>query len=165
MAQIKVFFQRLRFPQVANAYASWFDFDNDGYRDLLLATEYIPSLWNRVINKILGKDNSKKWHLRLFHNQVGSGHHWLEIDLAGSYINPQAIGAKVTVSSSGREQLQQVGSSEGSRLSQGHYRLYFGLGESKAVDSIQVIWPNGQVQDLSRVDADQLLTIEQLRRV
>ena len=58
-------------------------------------------------------------------------------------------------------QFQQVGQSEGSHFSQGHYRLYFGLGQNDQIDMIEVAWPNGDIQTLEHIDSDRLLTIRQ----
>jgi hypothetical protein len=52
-----------------------------------------------------------------------------------------------------------VGQNDGSRYSAGHYRLYFGLGDSKRADSVKVRWPNGSVRKLHGVRADRLLHV------
>jgi hypothetical protein len=47
-------------------------------------------------------------------------------------------------------------------LSQSIYPLYFGLGEAKAVDQIEVVWPSGQRQVLAGpIPANQLLKIKE----
>ncbi len=58
-----------------------------------------------------------------------------------------------------REVLQHVGSAEGSHYSQGHYRLYFGLGPVESVD-LRVVWPSGESQEFHGVKADRLITID-----
>ncbi|MGK7939759.1 MAG: CRTAC1 family protein [Crocosphaera sp.] len=122
------------------------DLNNDGTRDLLV------SLTN---NK-----SSKNWETYIYYNNFEKNH-WLQIDLVGSPGNAQAIGGKVIVLTSDSQQMQLVGSAEGSHYSQGHYRLYFGLGKQTKADSIQVIWPNGEKQEIQNVAADQRLTIQQ----
>jgi hypothetical protein len=37
--------------------------------------------------------------------------------------------------------------------------LHFGLGETKRVDLIEVRWPDGSVQSMRNVTADQLLVV------
>lgn len=125
-----------------NARCTWFDLDNNGTRDVLCAAK-------------LNVD----WQTTLYRNRAGQNR-WLQVKLIGSKKNRNAIGAKVIVTTSAGQQLQQIGSAEGSHLSQGHYRLYFGLGQSPVVDSVQVIWPNGRQQELRSVGADQLLTVQ-----
>ena len=58
-------------------------------------------------------------------------------------------------------QRQQVGQAEGSIRSQGHYRLYFGLGKQQTVNSVKVFWPDGQLQEIKNPASDQLLVIQQ----
>jgi hypothetical protein len=78
--------------------------------------------------------------------------------------NRQAIGTSVTVATPAGRQTQVVGSSEGSYFSQGHYRLYFGLGAANKVDSMTLRWPDGHTQVLHDIPADNLLTIHQETR-
>ena len=95
------------------AIASWFDFDSNGSRDAVLAIRH--------------DDAGSCTDLSLLDN-AGPVGRWLEVELTGPAGNRQAIGAKVSATASGRTQTQWVGQNDGSHLSQGHYRLYFGLG-------------------------------------
>ena len=53
----------------------------------------------------------------------------------------------MTASTSGGSKLVRVvGESESSHFSQGHYRIYFGLG-SETVRAIEVRWPDGVEED------------------
>ncbi|MEO1300543.1 MAG: ASPIC/UnbV domain-containing protein, partial [Cyanobacteria bacterium J06636_16] len=52
---------------------------------------------------------------------------------------------------------QQVGQADGAIRSQGHYRLYFGLGQSKTIRALKIFWANGRVQAIENPQADQLL--------
>lgn len=125
------------------AIASWFDFDNDGARDALLA--------------VREQGGGRFTSLRLLAN-AGPAGRWLQMELEGPAANRQAVGAKVTARVRGRTLTQWVGQSEGSHLSQGHFRLYFGLG-SAASARVKVRWPDGRVQRLGVVAADQLLRV------
>ena len=127
------------------ATAAWFDADADGSRDAVLA----------VRRRGAGKVAS----LSLLEN-VGPVGHWLEVELTGPPGNRQAIGAKVSAAANGRTQTQWVGQNDGSHLSQGHYRLYFGLGGATSA-SVKVTWPNGGVQRLGSVKADRILRVSQ----
>jgi hypothetical protein len=147
--------------QVVDARCTWFDADNDGFRDALIAMRILPS--SKLERK---KDsNSKKnywlrnWHSAIYHN-ISSGNHWLQIELIGSLGNLQAIGASVMVITPSGKQLQQVGSTDGFRISQGHYRLYFGLGKHNRPDLVKIFWPDGKVQEIHNPPGDQLLVIE-----
>ncbi len=125
------------------AVAAWFDFDSDGSRDAALA----------VRTEGAGKQTS----LSLLEN-VGPVGRWLEVELSGPPANREAIGAKVSATAAGRTQTQWVGQNDGSHLSQGHYRLYFGLGAADSA-SVKVSWPNGEVQRLGAVPADRVLRV------
>lgn len=145
-----------------DARCAWFDYDNDGARDLLVAVQKIP-LEKRIFNRLFKPESnySLKWQSRLYRNISSEKNHWLELNLIGSEGNRQAIGAKVKVVTPDGTQLQQVGQSEGSHYSQGHYRLYFGLGKYQKADSVKIIWSDGQVQEINNLVGDQILFIEQ----
>ncbi|MGL5082250.1 MAG: CRTAC1 family protein [Microcoleaceae cyanobacterium] len=158
----------MKFPKfkTRDARCAWFDADNNGTRDLLIAfqqtpsvLQQTPSLQERLLNQLLKQDTSRIWQSRFYRN-LESDHHWLELKLVGSSGNSQAIGAKVELLTADGTQVQYVGSSEDSYYSQGHYRLYFGLRKQQKPDLLTVTWPDGQVQKIKSPTADQLLTIE-----
>jgi hypothetical protein len=125
------------------ALASWFDADADGARDVALAVR---------------REGDGKWtSLSLLRNE-GAAAHWLEVELEGAPGNREAVGAVVSAATPGRKQTQWVGQSEGSHLSQGHYRVYFGLGAATSA-KLEVRWPDGRVQRLGAVDADRLVRV------
>ena len=101
------------------------------------------------------------WNLQAYRNLVDNGNHWLELRLVGKPGNPQAIGARVTLQSTDGQQTQQVGLNDGAFFSQGHYRLYFGLGSHARVDRMQIRWPDGQVQELTGVEGDKLQVVKE----
>ena len=139
--------------------ATWFDADNNGSRDLLLATRYDDSLFNKAYYKITSQVLTTLWKLDLYPN-IGSDNRWLEVKLIGSPGNRPAIGAQVEIATPNGVQLQAVGQFDGSQYSQGHYRLYFGLGQQKQIDSMKVLWTDGYVQELNNIPTNQLLTIK-----
>ncbi len=158
----------MRFPkfETRDARCVWFDADNDGDRDVLVAYQQTPSvlqqtppLKDRILNQILKRDTSRIWQSRFYRN-LSVDNHWIEIELLGSLVNPQAIGSRVEVVVKNNTQVQQIGSSENSHYSQGHYRLYFGLGKQEKPDLIKVFWPDGQTQTLVQPVADRLLKID-----
>ena len=56
-----------------------------------------------------------------------------------------------------------IWTTEGSRFSQGHYRLYFGLAHNTLPPEIEVKWPDGRVQLVRPESVDRLLTIRDER--
>ena len=70
-----------------------------------------------------------------------------------------AIGARVTVTASGRKQIEEARSG-GSFISQNDFRLHFGLGKATAAD-VSVRWQDGKVETFRGVAAGQVVTIEE----
>jgi len=48
---------------------------------------------------------------------------------------------------------------EGSHYSQGHYRLYFGLGPHTQIDKLDITWPDGTQQPMQNIAANQHLVV------
>lgn len=105
--------------------AAFGDFDNDGDVDVL------------VMN--MGGAPS------LLRNDRTNANQWVRLKLEGTKSNRSAIGAVVTLEAGGRKQTQTV-LSQSSFVSQSDFRLHFGLGGAKKVDSIEVAWPSGDKQ-------------------
>jgi hypothetical protein len=113
------------------------DFDNDGDLDILIVNQNEPP--------------------SLLRNDVTGGNHWIKLKLTGVQSNRGAVGARVTVRYGDRIQAQEV-LSQSSYLSVNDSRLHFGLGPAATVD-IEIRWPLGRVERLSRVPADRLVHV------
>jgi hypothetical protein len=113
------------------------DFDNDGDVDILIMNQNeAPSL---------------------LRNDVSGDNHWIKIKLKGVESNRSAIGARVSVRYGGKLQAQEV-LSQASYLSVNDSRLHFGLGSETAVD-IEIRWPLGRVEKLTRIASNQLIHV------
>ncbi len=122
----------------------WADLDANGARDAVVAARSRRTRRDWQAVAYLGDDPAN---------------HWLQVALAGPAGNRQAIGARVRVRTDRATQTQWVGQNDTSRYSQGHYRLYFGLGgESSA--RVTVRWPDGKVTRRPVTSADRLLLIQ-----
>jgi hypothetical protein len=148
------------------ALATWFDADNNGTRDLLLATQWRAkrSKLSNLIVKTFNLDSrfgglDYFWKATFLANQ-NTANHWLQVQLTGPPGNRPAVGARVVLQTSAGQQLQQVGQAEGSYLSTGHYRLYFGLGPKPQSVSLKVVWPDGRLTDISNPPLNQLLKVD-----
>lgn len=145
---------------------SWADLNNDGTRDLIMATNLLTNKgrWAPWMARLMGDSPSQigpfggQWTTTAFTN-TNHKNHWLEVNLIGPPGNHQALGARVTAHVGDKSQVQEVGHAESSRFSQGHYRLYFGLGQQTHVDSLTVAWPDGSLQTVPDVQADHLITV------
>jgi hypothetical protein len=79
---------------------------------------------------------------------AGTSHHWIGIELRGTKSNRNGIGARVTVTDiTGKKQIFDV-ETAGSYLSSNDPRIVVGLGNAKAVRSVEVRWPSGRVQTI-----------------
>ena len=120
-----------------------FDFDNDGDVDLFIANQDQPP--------------------ELFRNDLESGNHWLDVDLvtaAGTGVNRDAIGARVTiVTASGRQVRERDGGN--GYGGQSDPRLHFGLGGDDRIALLEVRWPDGGRQYLEDEPVDRVIVIRQ----
>ena len=96
--------------------------------------------------------------VQLLRNDSPSGRHWLKLRLVGTQSNRDGVGAKVTVTVGGKQQVRErVGG--GSYLSASEPDLHFGLGAATKADRVLVRWPSGRTIELREVAADRLLTV------
>ena len=94
----------------------------------------------------------------LLKNMNQDGYHRVLFRLVGTKSNRAAIGARVTIHASGVMQFNEVRGGA-SYLSQNDLRLHFGLGSAPKIDSVEIRWPNGNVEKLENVAADSIYTI------
>jgi hypothetical protein len=116
------------------------DFDHDGTLDLLVTTSNDRPL--------------------LYRNLTGRRKHWLEIRLAGTRSNRNAIGARVRISLGKQSQIREVNCGNG-YASQSSLTLHFGLGAATRVKTVEIFWPSGFKQTLNDVRADQILSVRE----
>jgi len=130
-------------PGVTEAHSSrgaaFGDFDNDGDVDVLIVNLNEPP--------------------SLLRNDVSGTGHWLKVLLVGTASNRSAIGAQVVAKYGETRQAQAV-LAQSSYLSVNDRRLHFGLGDSTAAD-LEIRWPNGGRESVSKVAADQLVVIRE----
>jgi hypothetical protein len=105
-----------------------FDLDGDG--DLDIVTNDLNSEPQVLISSLA----EKKPGLR-----------WLKVKLRGTESNRDALGARVRVKSGAQTWTQWNDGSTG-YLSHGVMPLYFGLGDAKKIDTVEVTWPSGKTQ-------------------
>ncbi len=91
-------------------------------------------------------------------NTANNSNHRVMFKLVGSKSNRAAIGARVTIHAGGMLQFNEVKGGS-SYLSQNDLRLHFGLGASSAIQSVDVRWPNGGVEQFKNLVADRIYSI------
>ena len=89
---------------------------------------------------------------------------YITIKLKGSTTNPFGIGAKVTVSENGLNQVQEYFPTRGFE-SCSHGNLLFGLGTTTKALTVTVRWPDGTEQSLKNITPNQILRLDQRQAV
>jgi len=82
----------------------------------------------------------------------------IRLKLVGTKSNRDGIGAVTKVSAGGDVQTEMLRSGS-SYMSASELVLTFGLARHDKADSIEIRWPNGQVEKLSNVAAGQTVTV------
>ncbi|GAB3896878.1 VCBS repeat-containing protein [Larkinella knui] len=85
--------------------------------------------------------------------------HYLQLKLQGPKQNPFGLGVDVTLYSKGLTQTHHQAVTRGFQSSV-DYIIHFGLGSGKTVDSLTVVWPDGNAQTLKKPAIDRLLTVD-----
>jgi hypothetical protein len=85
--------------------------------------------------------------------------HWLKLVLVGTKSNRNGLGATVRLHANGQAYTRYNDGKSG-YLSQSVLPLYFGLGDSSKIDRIEVDWPSGRKQVISKgLHENETLTI------
>jgi len=90
--------------------------------------------------------------------QDGPENHWISFELQGTKSNRLALNARVKITDGSLVQMGEVLSS-GSYLSQNDLRIHFGLAAATKVDSIEIYWPSGTVDNLKDLSADKFYSV------
>lgn len=93
----------------------------------------------------------------IFENKIQSGN-YLRVALEGPKENPDAYGATIRIKQNELSQTNYLISGRG-YLSKSENVQHFGLGVEQVVDTLEVIWPDGQVSVLVNVSANQTVRI------
>ncbi|MEM7220396.1 MAG: CRTAC1 family protein [Pseudomonadota bacterium] len=123
------------------------DYDNDGFVDLAITNGAGPPPF---------ADRGRQTLLR----NRGNDNHWIALELVGTRSNRDGVGARVTLSAGGKQQVRLQDNGIHS-FSQDHDRLHFGLGASERVDHIEIHWPSGIRQTLENVAADAVVEVRE----
>jgi len=91
-----------------------------------------------------------------FLNLVGTQNHWLGLDLTTAVGDREAVGARILVTAGGRTQIREVRTSAVATSP-----VLFGLGDAHEIEQISIRWPDGTIQLVAGVFADQLVPVFQ----
>lgn len=123
--------------------AAYADIDNDGDLDVVLTTSNGPA--------------------RLLRNDGGNENDMLRVRTIGTRANRDGIGARVRLTTSTGQHMNQMVKSGSSYLSQSQMPLTFGLGKpdpNKRVH-LEIDWPGGHKDTISDIRPDQFITIRE----
>jgi len=116
----------------------------------------VGDLWNDgKLSVVISNMNSQP---SLLVNQIRSSNHWIGIKTVGTRSNHDGIGAGITVNIGKRRLVDEVRSGS-SYMSNSDRRVHFGLGTAERVDSVQVRWPSGLVEQFNNVTLDSIHTL------
>ena len=136
------------------------DVDNDGDLDLLVTNNGQTA--DLLRNDLVRNDASPRPGDT---STAGSQPHSLLVRLVGTRANPEAIGARVRLTTGAALAVPATQRRDvlagSSYLSQHDLRLHFGLGGATQADVIDVRWPSGATETLRNVAADQIITIRE----
>ena len=116
------------------------DFDLDGCLDLVVSSRFGTGL-------------------QLYRNRCVWGNHWLQVELRGADRNREAVGAVAVATLGSRRLREEVVAGSTSAHSSRWKTLHFGLADATTVDELEITWPNGDVEVLTDIDADQRLVL------
>src|SRR5438105_627393 len=122
------------------------DFDNDGDLDVLVSTINGPP--------------------ELIRCDVRNHNNWLKVRTIGVRSNRSGIGARLSCTikaEDGKSELRLIDEvrSGGSYLSQSDLRVHFGLGKAEKVELLEIKWPSGQIDRISKVAANRLIYVKE----
>jgi hypothetical protein len=116
------------------------DFDNDGDLDLAIV--------------------ARGDYPEILRNDGGNANHWLEVKLVGTRSNRDGIGAALKLVAEGRARFEQAKGGM-SYMSAHDPRIHFGLDRCTKIDSLEITWPSGAVDQLRDLSADQIITVRE----
>lgn len=118
--------------------AAYADFDNDGDLDIIV-------------------NNTDDFAQLYRNNQIGNS--YLKVNLKGYDKNLDAIGAKVVLTVNEKKYYAENYYSRGFQSAMAS-PIHFGLGNVKVIDSVKVVWPNGEYQILTNLEPNQDITVK-----
>ena len=116
------------------------DFDNDGALDIV----------------VVDRGN----YPELLRNDGGAANHWLTVRLIGVKSNRDGNGSTLKLTAEGFTETRQAKGGM-SYMSAHDPRIHFGLGRRTGIDSLEIRWPSGHVDQLKKLPVDQIIAVKE----
>jgi enediyne biosynthesis protein E4 len=114
------------------------DYDNDGDLDLLIINNGEAPL--------------------LLRNEIGNRNNWIGLRLVSTKSNPAAVGAIISWTAGGTRH-SRLKTAGGSFLASHDPREVLGIGKATKIDNIEIRWPSGRTDKLSKLPLNRYFTI------
>jgi len=118
--------------------ATYADLDNDGDLEIII---------NNIDDEAV-----------IFENKSSKKNNFLKLKFDGPKHNSDGLGVKVSLTSNGIDQYQELTLSRGFQSSVAP-ELHFGIGKAEKIDHLKVMWPDGAVEEFTSIPSNSILTI------
>ena len=150
-----------------------YDFDNDGYVDVLGSGNKImfnqgnnmfsASIYPAGISVGAIGDLNNDGFLDILNGStisyaVPNGNNWIKISLQGIQSNSNGIGARVEIHGSWGKQIRDIRSGEGFEF-MSSLNAHFGIGQETEINQVVIIWPSGIVDVIENPSPNQALHV------
>ena len=103
--------------------------------------------------------------VQLFRNESNGAHHWVDFILENEDGTQGGLGAKLFLHQAGKTQYQESLGGQGGHASQSSSTMHFGLGTNNRIDSLIIIWPDGEKQIESDLEINKTHRIKRKRLI
>ncbi|AWA29871.1 hypothetical protein HYN48_07150 [Flavobacterium magnum] len=151
-----------------------YDFDNDGWLDILGAgnkimfnqhdMSFLPTVYTNLDHGAIGDLNNDGFldiqngnTIRL---AVPNGNHYLTVGLHGVQSNANGIAARVEIYGAWGKQIRDIRAGDGFRY-MNSLNAHFGIGSATTIDKLVIRWPSGTIDVINNPSADSLVTVNE----
>ena len=149
-----------------------YDFDNDGFLDILGASgkimfnqhnsTFAPVTYSGIAVGAIGDLNGDGFLDILSGSTVRyavpNTNKWLKVALQGIQSNVNGIGARIEIYGIWGKQIRDIRSGEGFKY-MSSLNAHFGIGQATTIDQVVIRWPSGLVDTYNNVTPNQMLLV------